>query len=238
MVTKNFGDPAVDLFATRCNAKCNVFYSWKRNPKASAVGAFTQHWGSLDLFYTFPPFSMILKTLRKIITEKATDILIVPEWPGQPWYPCFMSLLIRKPIVLKPSPYLLLSPCRSVNHPRCKTLALGLNCREIIGKAFLKKGFPEEAISLCLPSITESTLKQYVGSLREWINYCKTEGIDATNVQEGKLISFLTKKFNARASSGTLNSARSAISLISAKPINSENLSRFFKGIYRSRPSR
>lgn len=51
------------------------------------------------------------------------------------------------------------------------------------------------------------------------------------------LLVFLTDRYNAGASYGTLNSMRSAIVLISDEKINNSKIvSRFFKGIFRLRP--
>lgn len=38
-IVKAFGDPKVDLFASRINRKCSVFYSWFRDPEATCVDA-------------------------------------------------------------------------------------------------------------------------------------------------------------------------------------------------------
>lgn len=55
--------------------------------------------------------------------------------------------------------------------------------------------------------------------------------------QREKSSNFLTEKFGAGASYGSLNSMRSAVSLISAKNITqSKEISRFFKGVYKLRP--
>ena len=67
---------------------------------------------------------MILKTLVKIRSEKAEGILVVPRWKNQPWYPLFCNLIIGDPIVFDPNPELLLSPCRSRQHPRAEHLSL------------------------------------------------------------------------------------------------------------------
>lgn len=61
-----FGQPSIDLFASRLNKKCSTFVSWKTDPEAIAVDAFTMEWNSLN-FYAFPPFSMVLQVLRKIM---------------------------------------------------------------------------------------------------------------------------------------------------------------------------
>ena len=116
------GHPVVDLFASRLNAKCARFYSWKGDPEAERVDAFTVPWTE-DFFYAFPPFSIILRTLQKIAEEGAEGILVVPLWPSQPWYPLFMDLLSSPPLILQPSIHLLCSPSRNP-HPLWRNLSL------------------------------------------------------------------------------------------------------------------
>lgn len=123
-VVEIFGFPEIDLFASRCNAKCKRFIAWRRDPEAVTVDAFTVDWYSLGLFWAFPPFALILKVLKKIKIDRATGIVIVPYWPSQPWFPMYSRLLIEKPLILKPSSTLLLSPCRSIRHPLASTLSL------------------------------------------------------------------------------------------------------------------
>lgn len=91
--------PKIDLFASRTNAKCKLYCSWHRDPGTQLVNAFTQDW-SKWYFYAFPPFALILKTLKKINIDKATGILIVPEWPTQPWFSVYTSLLTKEPLRL------------------------------------------------------------------------------------------------------------------------------------------
>ncbi|KAB0790104.1 hypothetical protein PPYR_15571, partial [Photinus pyralis] len=101
-----FGNPEIDLFASKENKKCKRYISWKRNSSAEAVDAFTVPWKEC-FFYAFPPFSLILRTLRKIIEEEATGIVVVPFWKSQPWYPLFCKLSIDKIIHLGPNDNLL-----------------------------------------------------------------------------------------------------------------------------------
>lgn len=113
----------IDLFASKVNAKVSKFCSWKREPDAYAIDAFTLDWHNI-YFYAFPPFALLPKILSKIISDKASGILVVPHWPSQPWYPLFRSLLSESPIVFEPSQGLLLSPCRSIYHPLAPRLSL------------------------------------------------------------------------------------------------------------------
>jgi ribonuclease HI len=123
-IVKRFGEPVVDLFASRSNAKCSNFVSWKPDPDAIAVDAFTISWRT-KYFYAFPPFSLILKCLRKIIDDQAQGILVFPYWPSQPWYPLLQSLLKSEIMFLNPNKTLLYSHFRDF-HPLHKELTLGV----------------------------------------------------------------------------------------------------------------
>ena len=78
--------PEIDLFASRLNKQFAVYASYKPDPQAVAVDAFTMHWASLK-FYAFLPFSVIPLVLNKICREKAQGVVVLPDWPTQSWYP-------------------------------------------------------------------------------------------------------------------------------------------------------
>lgn len=122
-INKKFGSFTIDLFASRLNQKCTRFCSRYPDPKAMTVDAFTIRW-TTEKLYAFPPFALILRTLRKIITDKAEGTVVVPFWPTQPWYPLFTSLLTEPPLVFKPHKNLLLSPSRQEIHPLAHRLSL------------------------------------------------------------------------------------------------------------------
>lgn len=124
-VTTAFGTPNIDLFASRVNKKCQKYISWHRDPDAYAINAFSVNWSGY-FFYAFPPFSIILKTLRKIISDKARGILIVPLWPTQPWYPLFCKLLEGKTLVMHPTKELILSHSSSRQIHHQTTLVAGI----------------------------------------------------------------------------------------------------------------
>lgn len=118
-----FGKPEVDLFASSANSKCEIFISRFPASDALAVDAFTISWSKLD-FYAFPPFALILKVLIKIKNDKETGIMVVPNWPSQPWFPMFKELLIDKPLIFRPDNNLLLSLSRNKEHPQARHITL------------------------------------------------------------------------------------------------------------------
>lgn len=117
-----FGKPDIDLFASYVNTKCKKFISFFPDPCSVGVDSFTFSWSEY-FFYAFPPFAVILRVLNKIITDRAIGIVVVPYWPSQAWYPTFQKMLLKPPVLLGPSKYLLLSPFRNP-HPLATTLIL------------------------------------------------------------------------------------------------------------------
>ena len=75
------------------NSDINIYryVSWRPDPEAQFVDAFSCSW-SQEQFYAFPPFTLILRCLKKTKMEDGEGIIIVPVWPTQPWYPKLMSL--------------------------------------------------------------------------------------------------------------------------------------------------
>lgn len=122
-IVYKFNQPEIDLFASNSNNKCEKYCSWHRDSLAFCIDAFTVDWNEY-YFYAFPPFSLILKTLKKIQTDQACGILVVPNWCGQPWYPLWLSLLDSEPIIFHPDVNLLRSPCRKIQHPLAQKMSL------------------------------------------------------------------------------------------------------------------
>ncbi|EFN67049.1 hypothetical protein EAG_02774, partial [Camponotus floridanus] len=103
----------------------------------------------------------------------------------------------------------------------------------------LKKGLTAEAAEIMLNSITESTMKQYKCSLKQWWKFTQEEKYDIFNTDANKLIEFLTQRFQNGAKYGTLNSDRAAVAIITSKNISEDRLvSRFMRGVFKKRPTR
>ncbi|XP_011313384.1 uncharacterized protein [Fopius arisanus] len=87
-------------------------------------------------------------------------------------------------------------------------------------------------------SVTNSTLKQYNCSLKHWWDYVHKNNLDIHDTNSSGVITFLTFQLHMRASYSTLNTARSAISLISVSNTNRDGLiTRFMKGVYKQKPT-
>ena len=98
-ICAHFGTPHIDLFASRLNTKLDRFVSWRPDPDAVAVDAFTMDWSN-TFFYAFPPFCLITRCLQKITFDHAEGLLVVPVWPSQSWYGRLLHMLVEPPFEL------------------------------------------------------------------------------------------------------------------------------------------
>ena len=87
-------------------------------------------------------------------------------------------------------------------------------CREIIREAFIIQGIPEESINISLSSLSDSSYKIYNTALKKWFNYCLLHKVDLFTASISDVLSFLTAEFNNGLSYSSINSTRSALSLI------------------------
>lgn len=90
-----------------------------------------------------------------------------------------------------------------------------------------------------LSSLADSSIKQYDSCLKKWWCFCQHNDVDFYNSDIKQILKFLTEEFNKGASHGSLNSCRSAISLLQGAKIGENPLiRRLFTGITKLRPSK
>ena len=91
--------PDTDLFASRLNSQLEKYVSYRPDPVAVVVDAFSLSWRDIT-FYTFPPFSVVSRVLQKVQQDEALGVLVVPDWPTQARYPVVQCLLAAPPVRL------------------------------------------------------------------------------------------------------------------------------------------
>lgn len=86
-------------------------------------------------------------------------------------------------------------------------------------------------------SLSDSSIKQYDTSLKKWFHFAHQSSIDPYEASITNIIMFLTHLFESGAQYSTLNSCRSALSLIFGKNVGSDDrIQRFLKGVFKLRP--
>lgn len=88
-----------------------------------------------------------------------------------------------------------------------------------------------------IASLSENSIKQYDVAIRRWVIFCKKHKIEFYEASTPMVIYFLTELFQSGLQYGSLNSHRSALSLILGSRVGSDDrVNRLFKGFYRLRP--
>lgn len=102
----------------------------------------------------------------------------------------------------------------------------------------LRRDVPQSAIEVMIASLSDNSIKQYDVCLKKWYNFCSNNNLDLFDTTISHVIDFLMQVFDNGAKYSTLNTYRSALSLILDKKIGDDDtIKRFFKGIFRLRPS-
>jgi hypothetical protein len=83
--------PQIDWFASCDNRQLPRFCAWQEGTHgAEFLDAFQHAWNMVPS-YMFPPFSLLPKVLRKIRDERASMVVVHPDWPGALWAPTLKS---------------------------------------------------------------------------------------------------------------------------------------------------
>ncbi|XP_053173996.1 uncharacterized protein LOC128357652 [Scomber japonicus] len=118
-----YGRAAVDLFASRGNAQCALFYSLRSLDAPLGIDALAHVWPH-ELLYAFPPLALLPPTLSGVRDHGHALILIAPHWPAMHWLAEIYRLLCAQPWQLPLRRDLLSQGGGAVFHPHPERLAL------------------------------------------------------------------------------------------------------------------
>ncbi|KAI2662472.1 Retrovirus-related Pol polyprotein from transposon 17.6 [Labeo rohita] len=79
-----FGRAQVDLFATRENAQCPLWFS-VTHPAPLGLDAMVQTWQRLRL-YAFPLIALLPGVLERVCRDGDHLLLVAPYWPARAWF--------------------------------------------------------------------------------------------------------------------------------------------------------
>ena len=160
----------MDLFTSTVNAQRSCYISFRADPEAQAVDAFSLSWKALD-FYAFPLFSVILRVVQKVWRDRESRVIIVPAWPTQVWWQLLNTLLTREPVTLPSTTSLLFRPGHS-GKTRHLLLKLQLLACKISEADYMNVFFfSSDATSLMLNSWRPTTQKVYDTYIQKWEKY-------------------------------------------------------------------
>ena len=136
------------MFAFRINAQFPRYVSFRPDPTSEAVDSFSNSWFGF-LFYAFPPLCVILSMLQKIRRDKARGVVVLPDWPNQPWYAAVARMFVKRPVLVSARNYLLCLP--QLPEEKHRLVKLRLIIYEISGVDSESQDFRTQLFHLCAP---------------------------------------------------------------------------------------
>ena len=200
----HFGEPDLDLSASRLNRQTLNFVSWFPDLEALMTDTFSFGWGPF-LSYGFPPCCLLNKCLAKIRSDSAMGIFILPVWPTQPWFPEMLHLLAANPVMLPQSENFCSAIFITTNE---------IDSMSIIWMSLTHRGIPQQTARTIITSWRDSSKKQYLTSIRQWDRFCVIRKIHPYRASVLDGLNFLQYLFNLSVSYSSINTARSALSFI------------------------
>ncbi|XP_058634818.1 uncharacterized protein LOC131542294 [Onychostoma macrolepis] len=123
MLWMRFGRASIDLFASRENYHCPMFFSLRDMDAPLGVDALAHPWPRVPL-YAFPPLCLIIPTLARVREQGLSLILIAPRWPKATWLAEIVPLLYAEPWRLPVRTDLLSQANGEIYHPHPDRVAL------------------------------------------------------------------------------------------------------------------
>lgn len=103
----------------------------------------------------------------------------------------------------------------------------------------IRKKVAQSALYIMLSSLSDSSIKQYDSYLRKWFTHCKNSEVSLFSPAIRDIIIFMSQLYGQGAQYGTLNSCKSALSLLLGDIlVNNQQIKRLMKGMFRLRPTR
>ena len=205
-LTQQFSIPRVDLFASRLNHQVDTFGSWKLQPQAWVVNAFSLNWKDIML-YAFPPINVWVKFSPK---SKRNRLLAFWYWAYPSMVPCYAGSLggsssasqaqSKQPVDQGESTATTSSSYKSVSFSDSFI-------RSTLGNTGLSQGSTE----LLSHAWREGTTRQYDSTVWQWGAYCRKWKIDPLAPPIAAVVIFLTSLFEMGLGYGGVASARSAL---------------------------
>ncbi|XP_071820912.1 uncharacterized protein [Apostichopus japonicus] len=237
-IFKLWKQPVIDLFASRLNKQIDKHVSWKPDPNALFIDAFTFNWHDY-FFYAFTPFSLIGRVLQKIRSDKAKGIIIVPCWTTQPWSTKLSSIIIDTPRFLPKRKKPVITPSRQRTKPTSTSSKASAHGMPFVWQSFRRCGVSNETAAALMASWRHTTKRQYHSHQRKWLQFCVSNEVYLLNPTVYQVLDFLTSLFKGNLGYSTINTARAALTA-SLHPYQEDTtshplISRFLKRVQYSK---
>ena len=198
----------LDLFASKLNTQLDSYVSYRPDPGAFAVDAFTLNWRKL-IFYAFPLFAILPKLLQKISLDEATGLLLIPFWPSQVFFSSVLHMLIAHPIFIHRNAHLVRFPAQPERKHSLHGNLNFLAC-PISGSPSQQAAYQGQL--KIIQSWRGKTQAQYSTYLNKWADFCSKRNESPLCAPVAVCLDYLVSLYEDGLSYSTINTASSAIS--------------------------
>ena len=181
-LTREWGIPLLDLFATRWNHKLPLFVSPVPDPSAMAGDALSMSWKAVWA-YVYPPPALLPRVFEKAQQDQCELILISPHWPQAIWFLLLLGMLVQSELRIPNIPQiptLRSDPSRYVQS-RVESIWDTLCSRDLLVDVASRVSRPQR----------ESTLAIYESKWRIFTTLCNIEHINPLSATESIVSDFL-----------------------------------------------
>ena len=200
-IQQRWGPLVVDVFASRLTTQLQRFFSWRPQPEAEALDAFSQDWKQLrGKTYANPPWNLVGRVLSRVCQQQITLVLVAPVWKSQPWYPMLLESLVDFPILL-PQRADLIIPTHPESVPEMMP-------RLATRQRYQDKEISQESTELLLASWRQKSSRSYDSVFRKWISWWSSDPVSGP---VSEVVNFLAHLFKEGYQYRSLNAYRSAI---------------------------
>ncbi|XP_058973292.2 uncharacterized protein [Pocillopora verrucosa] len=224
-ITDIWGEPSIDLFASRLNHQVPCYVSWKPDPGAAFIDAFS--------FNCKMPTENTNRLCRGIDDSSNVANPELVSQTSSHVSGCSKSVTTTTNCLTNAGDATRSPPPIQEN---------GSDCMQIVRQSYETQGISQKATSIILQSWRKGTTKQYSSYIKRWTTYCHKKQIDPVSATVPQALDFLVELFESGIGYSGINTARSALSSV-LKPVDGmtfgaqESVKRFLKGVYEARPS-
>ena len=232
-IFSTFPELNIDLFASRLNNQLESYCSWKPDPGCTYVDAFSTTWSKLN-FFCFPTFQSDPEVCTKDYTRQSkgniTDPCVANTDLVSTCPPTTVQPTLDFQAITKPATSCSLQGATSTTqNPASDGLSF-------IRNTFAQQDLSSDITDILMASWRTGTKKQYKTYVERWLVICRERKINHSSPKIGEALQFLMSLYNQGLTYSTINTARSALSLIlnieGPHPFGSHPLvSRFLKVI-------
>ncbi|XP_078503505.1 uncharacterized protein LOC144762235 [Lissotriton helveticus] len=236
-LSRLWGRPWIDLFASRLNAHLPRFYSWPPDPEALATDAFLQTW---------PPqlcFSPVRNDPASLGQDEAVSIGDHSD----------SSSLEGSSVVSGPPGNELLDSVSASNEvesavgssaPSTSSNSVGpapSGGVASFGERWKVPGLSGDAERFITEAWAPNTRKRYASAWRRWCDWCSERDLDPASADVSLVVNFLASIASSGSAYRTVNSFRSALSaghdFVDGKPIGEHHLiTKLLRGVRMAKP--